>query len=265
MMMFNCPLVPSMSHGMQGSFSSPHHMHSGLDVKTPVLIHADEDAYASLPPTPTSPFDLAGPHSGWPSHHHHHPLAPPAPDCGRGMYGMPGGMGGGLAGDVAIAGTGQFMNVSGYVLDICDCGADACGFPALAELHGTLRTVRRRRARASSLVRNRAPRLGHEHTRMWTGLRRRSLFALTISAAPPLFPRARAAHIPPVCRFCALAGRIALPSWSSARTLAWWTEWTRKRGRIGSRILDCVARSSTIEMCFCRLRGFPPPLPSPLT
>ncbi|KAI1786632.1 hypothetical protein LXA43DRAFT_50301 [Ganoderma leucocontextum] len=110
MMMFNYPLGPPLSHGMHGSFSSSHHMHSGVDVKTPALIHADEDAYSSLPPTPTSPFDLAGPGGGWPNHHHHHPLAPPAQDCGRGMYGMAGGMGGGMGGDVAIAGTGQFMN-----------------------------------------------------------------------------------------------------------------------------------------------------------
>lgn len=122
-MMFGCPLIPPISHGMQGSFaSSHHHMHSGVDVKTPALIHADEDAYASLPPTPTSPFDLAGAGNGWPSHHHHHTLAPPAQDCGRGMYGMHNGMGSGLGGDVAIAGTGQFMNVSGCMLDVCDSG-----------------------------------------------------------------------------------------------------------------------------------------------
>ncbi len=102
------------------------------------------------------------------------------------------------------------------------------------------------------------PRLGHVHTRTWRCLRRRYLLVPTISAAPPLFPCAWAAHIPPVCRFCALAGRIALPSWSSARTLACWTEWTRNLGRIRSRILVCVAGLSAIEMCFCRLRGFPP-------
>lgn len=102
--------------------------------------------------------------------------------------------------------------------------------------------MRRRHARASPLVRSRAPRLGHVHTRTWRGPRQRSS-SPHYQRRAPLFPCAWAAHIPPVCRFCALAGRIALPSWSSARTLRCWTEWTRKRGRIGlgSRILDCVA------------------------
>lgn len=156
-MMFHCPLdVPSISHhshhSMHGVLSSPHalhphsHSHPGADIKPPSLIHADEDAYASLPPTPTSPFDLGAPghwhthggHGGHPhgSHHphqhqhnqhgthsqhsqQHHALAPLAPhsplqECGRvpGMYGL-GGVGGlgGLGADVAIA--GQYgMNVS---------------------------------------------------------------------------------------------------------------------------------------------------------
>ena len=160
--MFHCPLdVPSISHhshhSMHGVLSSPHalhpHSHSlpggvGADIKPPSLIHADEDAYASLPPTPTSPFDLGAPghwhthgHGGHPhgshhSHQHqhnqhgthqhgthsqHHALAPLSPhsplqECGRvpGMYGL-GGVGGlgGLGADVAIAGVGQYgMNVS---------------------------------------------------------------------------------------------------------------------------------------------------------
>ncbi|EJF57264.1 hypothetical protein DICSQDRAFT_183308 [Dichomitus squalens LYAD-421 SS1] len=111
MMMFNSSLdVPHLPHSMHGSFSSSHPAHGAIDVKTPALIHADEDAYASLPPTPTSPFDLPPPGHGWASHQQHQSLAPPAQDCGRGMYGMANGMGPTMGGDIAIAGPGQYMN-----------------------------------------------------------------------------------------------------------------------------------------------------------
>ena len=113
MMMFNvnCPLdIPPLSHSSHGPLSSPHSLHPGPDIKPPALIHADEDAYASLPPTPTSPFDFAPPSAGWHSVHHS-PLAQSQPECGRGMYNMGPGLGHDM-GPVTIAGSGQYMNVS---------------------------------------------------------------------------------------------------------------------------------------------------------
>ncbi len=77
-------------------------------------------APASLPPTSNSLFDLAAPGAHW-HHPHHHSLAPPAQECGRGMCGMSPAMGGGMGADVAIAGTGQYMNVSGYIVT-CESG-----------------------------------------------------------------------------------------------------------------------------------------------
>ncbi|KAI0753543.1 hypothetical protein C8Q80DRAFT_1267926 [Daedaleopsis nitida] len=110
MMMFSCPLdVPAISHHPHGSLSSSHALHHNADIKPPALIHADEDAYASLPPTPTSPFDFAPPGPGWHGAHHS-PLAQPQSDCTRAMYGMAASMGSGMGGDVAIAGTGQYMS-----------------------------------------------------------------------------------------------------------------------------------------------------------
>ncbi|KAH9925906.1 uncharacterized protein BXZ73DRAFT_103078 [Epithele typhae] len=109
MMMFNYPLdvpVPAVHSPMHpspmqhGSLHHGHSLHPLSDIKPPSLIHADDEAYASLPPTPTSPFDLSAPH--W-HPGHANTLAPPPLGCGRGMYG-------GFGPDVAIAGQGQYMN-----------------------------------------------------------------------------------------------------------------------------------------------------------
>ncbi|KAI0628408.1 hypothetical protein C8Q77DRAFT_1068156 [Trametes polyzona] len=109
-MMFNYPLdVPSMP-SMAGTLPP---IHPGADLKhtmPPSLIHADEDAYASLPPTPTSPLELSASHLGW-----HNSLTGVQGDCGQGMYGLGPGMGASVGlghGDVAIAGSGQYMGVS---------------------------------------------------------------------------------------------------------------------------------------------------------
>ena len=116
-MMFSAPLdVPSMHHQhMHAPFHASHGLHP-ISVKPPSLIHADDDAYASLPPTTTSPFDLSAPGAGW-----HQPLPSPLSQrplgCNGGMYG---GMGAGLAADVAIAGQGQYMNVSLSLFATCD-------------------------------------------------------------------------------------------------------------------------------------------------
>ncbi|KAI0764314.1 hypothetical protein BD413DRAFT_494797 [Trametes elegans] len=108
-MMFNYPLhVPTMHNSLPGTLPP---IHTALDLKNsmpPALIHADEDAYASLPPTPTSPLELSASHLGW-----HNSLTASQADCGQGMYGLGTGMGAGVglgAGDVAIAGSGQYMH-----------------------------------------------------------------------------------------------------------------------------------------------------------
>lgn len=113
-MMFNYPLdaVPNMHHHSLSSTLPP--IHPAADMKSampPSLIHSDEDAYASLPPTPTTPLELSASHLGW-----HNSLTGSQGECGQGLYGLSGGMGGvmGLGqGDVAIAGSGQYnMGVS---------------------------------------------------------------------------------------------------------------------------------------------------------
>ncbi|KAI0359290.1 hypothetical protein OH77DRAFT_1016361 [Trametes cingulata] len=107
-MMFNYPLdVPSMHSSLPGTLPP---LHAAVDMKSslpPALIHADEDAYASLPPTPTSPLELSASHLGW-----HNSLTGSHGECGQGLYGMGHGMSAGVglgAGDVAIAGSGQYM------------------------------------------------------------------------------------------------------------------------------------------------------------
>ncbi|OSC98798.1 hypothetical protein PYCCODRAFT_1454194 [Trametes coccinea BRFM310] len=107
-MMFNYPLdaVPNMHHALPGTLPP---LHTAVDLKNtmpPSLIHADEDAYASLPPTPTSPLELSASHLGW-----HNQLTASHNDCGQGMYGLSGmNAAVGLGGDVAIAGSGHYMS-----------------------------------------------------------------------------------------------------------------------------------------------------------
>ena len=105
-MMF-APPFDNMHQPIHGGLHPSHALHP-ISVKPPSLIHADDDAYASLPPTPTSPFDLPPPGSGW-GNHHSSPLSQQQMGCNRALYGS---MGPGLAADVAIAGQGQYMNVS---------------------------------------------------------------------------------------------------------------------------------------------------------
>ncbi|KAI0644880.1 hypothetical protein C8Q79DRAFT_911633 [Trametes meyenii] len=107
-MMFNYPLdVPTMHNSLPHSLPP---IHSTTDMKShlpPALIHADEDAYASLPPTPTSPLELSTSQLGW-----HGSLSGSQAECGQGMYGLNAGMSAAIglgAGDVAIAGAGQYM------------------------------------------------------------------------------------------------------------------------------------------------------------
>lgn len=110
-MMFNYPLdVPSMHSSMPGTLPP---IHTAVDFKSsmpPALVHADEDAYSSLPPTPTSPLELSSSHLGW-----HNSLTGSQQECGQGLYGMGAGLGASVGlggGDVAIAGSGQYMSVS---------------------------------------------------------------------------------------------------------------------------------------------------------
>ena len=123
MMMFgHCnPLdVSPFHHNMHAPLPGSHGLHP-ISIKPPSLIHADDDAYASLPPTPTSPFDLAAPGSSW-HHQQPSPLSQQPLGCNRGMYG-------GLSGDVAIAGQGQYMNVSFPYCDKCDDDQRADPYP----------------------------------------------------------------------------------------------------------------------------------------
>ncbi|KAI0333257.1 hypothetical protein GY45DRAFT_1368512 [Cubamyces sp. BRFM 1775] len=108
-MMFNYPLdVPSMHSSMPSTLPP---IHTAVDFKSsmpPALVHADEDAYSSLPPTPTSPLELSSSHLGW-----HNTLTGSQQECGQGMYGMGAGLGASVGlggGDVAIAGSGQYMS-----------------------------------------------------------------------------------------------------------------------------------------------------------
>ncbi|KAI0827628.1 TEA/ATTS domain family-domain-containing protein [Trametes gibbosa] len=117
-MMFNYPLdVPSMHTSMSGGLPP---IHTAADIKhtmPPALIHADEDAYSSLPPTPTSPLELSAAHLGW-----HNTLTGAQGDCGQSMYGLSASMSAAVGlgpGDVAIAGSGQFMGVSGSRFTAC--------------------------------------------------------------------------------------------------------------------------------------------------
>ncbi|KAI8978183.1 hypothetical protein BD414DRAFT_509296 [Trametes punicea] len=108
-MMFNYPLdVPTMHNSLHGTLPP---IHAVADLKSsipPSLIHADEDAYSSLPPTPTSPLELSAAHLGW-----HNSLTASQAECGQGMYGLSASMGAAVglgAGDVAIAGSGHYMS-----------------------------------------------------------------------------------------------------------------------------------------------------------
>ncbi|KAJ2971507.1 hypothetical protein NUW54_g12493 [Trametes sanguinea] len=96
-----------MHHALPGALPP---LHTAVDLKNtmpPSLIHADDDAYASLPPTPTSPLELSASHLGW-----HNQLTASHNDCGQGMYGLSASMNAavGLGGDVAIAGSGHYMS-----------------------------------------------------------------------------------------------------------------------------------------------------------
>ena len=139
------------------------------------------------------------------------------------MYGMTGGMGSNMGGDVAIAGSGQFMNVSGRITNVCDC--EAYLYVSI-EFHESLRYVR---AFCESLARVwRHP----PWVRSRQNVNGPKATVLAISAAPlrtlPL--RMGGAYTLPAAS-CAHTGRIALPSWTSdldsdARTLACKLEWT---------------------------------------
>lgn len=111
-MMFNYPLdVPNMHHSMSGPLPPIHAPGDMKHIMPPSLIHSDEDSYSSLPPTPTSPLELSASHLGW-----HNSITGAHGECGQNMYGMNSGMGQAMGlgqGDVAIAGSGQYMGVSG--------------------------------------------------------------------------------------------------------------------------------------------------------